>query len=740
MRLYVCWDTTAKHPVIGDHPCGIAYQALDDAGYDPEVKRAYGWAKLPGPQPDLRPPRRPRADRQRRGSRSWSSTTARYVAGTEQIVALGRGEPGRHAPAEPLTKAWRAGADRRARDLRRRADRDRRLDGDRGGDPGRGRCAARWSWTLRGRRPRRGDRDRLVGGPAARPRPDGADRAWLVAAVAARRLRGAAAGGPRARAGRCAPAALGRPRGRLDPVRRRGPLRRPRHGLQRRHVPAPVRRRLARRPDRPAPEPVRAGLPARPARARRRRRRGDRRARRPPSAASRSPSRCSLALDGARRPAATLSRLRATVVAAAHRGSPTSPPPTSRRGPSRSSSRRPSCSASRSGSAIWRRPRSRAAAACWRCCRRPCSRPAPSTPTAGRASPGSAGRVGLWALVELVRRRAERRGRRPRAALPAPGVGAWSLLVVIAAPEIDRIVDFGGSVGTVSERAPRPTLPAAATAGSVGRAGDAAGRSRGDRPRERPEFDNDLGNLFGQISPLEVFGIWPSGDFRVEPGRRRGPGVRLLPRRRARGGRRSRSGVAGAWRRAETALLAALAAAAAIWLAARVGSTPYTTAKALQMVAPVAMLISARGLLDPVAPSRCAAAAGGARRRAGGCVRRRRRRSRARWRSPTPRSVPTSTAAGVRKLSDRFAGEPTLLLAPAEVVADQHGERVLRLGAARRGPGRGRSLRAELRRRPAGRDHPVLVVDGEQEPPFAGLKRIGSSNRVVLWRVLDGGQ
>lgn len=47
MLLYVCWDTRLKHPVLGDHPCGVAYKALVDAGHDPEVKRAYGWNKLP---------------------------------------------------------------------------------------------------------------------------------------------------------------------------------------------------------------------------------------------------------------------------------------------------------------------------------------------------------------------------------------------------------------------------------------------------------------------------------------------------------------------------------------------------------------------------------------------------------------------------------------------------------------------------------------------------------------------
>ena len=47
MRIYVCWDTTPKHPILGSHPCGIAHRALTDAGYEPEVKKAYGWEKLP---------------------------------------------------------------------------------------------------------------------------------------------------------------------------------------------------------------------------------------------------------------------------------------------------------------------------------------------------------------------------------------------------------------------------------------------------------------------------------------------------------------------------------------------------------------------------------------------------------------------------------------------------------------------------------------------------------------------
>lgn len=46
MKIYVCWSTRAKY-VNHDHPCGIAYHAVTDAGYDPEVVKAKGWKLLP---------------------------------------------------------------------------------------------------------------------------------------------------------------------------------------------------------------------------------------------------------------------------------------------------------------------------------------------------------------------------------------------------------------------------------------------------------------------------------------------------------------------------------------------------------------------------------------------------------------------------------------------------------------------------------------------------------------------
>jgi hypothetical protein len=48
MKLYVCYGTWKPAPRPGGHPCGTAYHALKDAGYDPEVKLSYGLGMFPG--------------------------------------------------------------------------------------------------------------------------------------------------------------------------------------------------------------------------------------------------------------------------------------------------------------------------------------------------------------------------------------------------------------------------------------------------------------------------------------------------------------------------------------------------------------------------------------------------------------------------------------------------------------------------------------------------------------------
>jgi len=46
MKLYVCWGTFHS-PRAGGHPCRNAYEALREAGHDPEVVRSYGLTLLP---------------------------------------------------------------------------------------------------------------------------------------------------------------------------------------------------------------------------------------------------------------------------------------------------------------------------------------------------------------------------------------------------------------------------------------------------------------------------------------------------------------------------------------------------------------------------------------------------------------------------------------------------------------------------------------------------------------------
>jgi hypothetical protein len=59
MKLYVCWGTFRQAPRPGGHPCGNAYHALREAGWDPEVQRTYGWGVLGSA---LNPTRKPVRD------------------------------------------------------------------------------------------------------------------------------------------------------------------------------------------------------------------------------------------------------------------------------------------------------------------------------------------------------------------------------------------------------------------------------------------------------------------------------------------------------------------------------------------------------------------------------------------------------------------------------------------------------------------------------------------------------
>jgi hypothetical protein len=148
-----------------------------------------------------------------------------------------------------------------------------------------------------------------------------------------------------------------------------------------------------------------------------------------------------------------------------------------------------------------------------------------------------------------------RRGASPAHARPSPVrpiLIAMLLFAVLVAPEIGRMIDF----------------------------------------HKFETFDPNgpgLGNLFGQISPFEALGIWPSGDFRLAPGDGAVPAVGYyLGAAFALG--LLLYGIGRCWRRRESAVLAGLAAAAIAYAAARIGGTPYTAAKAIEVGAPLVAL------------------------------------------------------------------------------------------------------------------------------------------------------
>ncbi|MDQ2629667.1 MAG: hypothetical protein M3Y75_01645 [Actinomycetota bacterium] len=171
-----------------------------------------------------------------------------------------------------------------------------------------------------------------------------------------------------------------------------------------------------------------------------------------------------------------------------------------------------------------------------------------------------------------------------------------------------------------------------------------------------------LGNLFGQISPFEALGIWPSGDFRLAPGDGAVPaagyylGIAFALALFA-------YGLVQLWRGRERAILAGVGAAALAYTAARLGGTPYTAAKAIEIGAPLVALaillplLSSRQLWARAAAALFVAAAGA-------CS------LLALANAPVGPTSYSSTLADYRKL----VGEgPTLVVASPRLLEEEHG-------------------------------------------------------------------
>ena len=336
----------------------------------------------------------------------------------------------------------------------------------------------------------------------------------------------------------------------------------------------------------------------------------------------------------------------------------------------------------------------------------------------------------LFAAAELARRRSEGVSVLARRVAAPVAVGLL-VLAIGSAPELGRVVDFQGNAVNVAsgndhsdppfDRRPDPTADGDPGAGGGGEGGE-----------ERRRHNNDLGNLFNQISPAEALGVWPSGDFRVDPGDGAVPAVvfyagvllgalaLLVALRR--------------WlRRGETAVPAALLAAVLVYVAAVAAATPYTAAKAVMMIAPLAMLISVRELLAPevLSPTsrgwrgRGLAGLAAAFVLAAGA-------SSLLALGKTPVG-PEDYSPGLSRMRSIFEGEPTLVLADATALRAEHGRDFL-AWEARGGdpvciepiaPGPGAPVPSGIRF--------VVTTDGERLGPFDGLLERRSYGPYTVW-------
>jgi hypothetical protein len=188
-----------------------------------------------------------------------------------------------------------------------------------------------------------------------------------------------------------------------------------------------------------------------------------------------------------------------------------------------------------------------------------------------------------------------------------------------------------------------------------------------------------LGNLFGQISPFTALGIWPSGDFRLAPGDGAVPAI-VYYLGAAFASVLLALGVRRAWRSRERAILAGLASVAALYAAARLGGTPYTSAKALEIAAPLftltILLPSSRGTDPSASPTGKGALSRGPAAAAlvpyvlaaGVCS------LLAFANAPVG---PTTYSPALTSLRPLLATGSTLVLAPDKLLAEEQGERYI---------------------------------------------------------------
>jgi hypothetical protein len=102
---------------------------------------------------------------------------------------------------------------------------------------------------------------------------------------------------------------------------------------------------------------------------------------------------------------------------------------------------------------------------------------------------------------------------------------------------------------------------------------------------------SELGNLIHPLSELQVFGIWPVGDFRLRP-----ENINLTYVLIAAVALAALAGVAWAWRRREWGLLLYVAGAATGCAVAVVVGSPWIAGKALAIASPAALIAGMAGI------------------------------------------------------------------------------------------------------------------------------------------------
>jgi hypothetical protein len=246
-----------------------------------------------------------------------------------------------------------------------------------------------------------------------------------------------------------------------------------------------------------------------------------------------------------------------------------------------------------------------------------------------------------------------------------------------------------------------------------------------------------LGNLFGQVSPFEALGIWPSGDFRLAPGDGAVPAIgyylgaafalALL--------------VHGAWRcwqRREVAILAGLGAVALVYVAGHTGGTAYATAKAIEIAAPICALVILLPLTanswfekEPTGPKGTTRLGGGAWEpvaavlfivAAGVCS------LLALANAPVG---PTSYSPALTGLRPLVAADSTVYIASEQLLADEQGTPYVAWEL------RGGRVCIETAAEADGAPPPgvrfVVAEGGPGEPPFPGLRVRRVAPPYVLW-------